>query len=71
MRKGGKGLRTAGEIIEDILKKDGVSQSDLAKMMDTDRRAIYQLLRKRQDIKYSKFAEMLDKLGYEITINKK
>ena len=36
-----------------------------------DRRAIYQLLRKSQDIKYSKFAEMLDKLGYEITINKK
>ena len=51
-------MRTAGEIIEDILKKDGVSQSDLAKMMDTDRRAIYQLLRKSQDIKYSKFAEM-------------
>ena len=48
-----------------------MSQSDLAKMMDTDRRAIYQLLRKSQDIKYSKFAEMLDKLGYEITINKK
>lgn len=64
-------MRTAREIIEDILEKDGVSQSDLAKMMDTDRRAIHQTLRKSQDIKYSKFAEMLDNLGYEITIKKK
>lgn len=39
-------MRTAGEIIEEILERDGVSQSDLAEMMDTDRRAIYQTLRK-------------------------
>ena len=64
-------MRTAGEIIEEILEKDGVSQSDLAEMMDTDRRAIYQTLRKCQDIKYSKFEEMLDKLGYRIMIEKK
>lgn len=64
-------MRTAGEIIEEILERDGVSQSDLAEMMDTDRRAIHQTLRKCQDIKYSKFAEMLDKLGYRITIEKK
>ena len=56
-------MRTAGEIIEEILERDGVSQSDLAEMMDTDRRAIYQTLRKCQDIKYSKFEEMLDKLA--------
>ncbi len=64
-------MKTAGEIIEEILEKDGVNQSDLAKMLETDRRAIYQMLRKCQDIKYSKFAEMLDKLGYRITIEKK
>ena len=64
-------MRTAGEIIEEILERDGVSQSDLAEMMDTDRRAIYQTLRKCQDIKYSKFEEMLDKLGYRIMIEKK
>lgn len=64
-------MRTAGEIIEEILERDGVSQSDLAEMMDTDRRAVHQMLRKTQDIKYGKFAEMLEKLGYEIAIQKK
>ncbi len=64
-------MKSAGAIIEEILERDGVSQSVLAEMMDTDRRAVYQTLRKCQDIKYSKFAEMLDKLGYKITIEKK
>ncbi len=64
-------MKTAGEIIEEILERDGVSQSDLAEMMEEDRRAIHQTLRKNQDIKYGKFVEMLDKLGYKITIEKK
>lgn len=66
---------SAGEPIDTIkffLKRDGLSQQNLADRMGTLRQNVSQMLnRGKNDMKYSNFKKMLSVLGYEVMLRKK
>lgn len=60
-----------GEKIIEIMDLEKVSQTELAKRLNSDRRNLNQTLRRNKDIKYSQVVEIFDKLGYDVKIEKR
>lgn len=61
-------MKRAQEIIADVLKEKGMSQTELAESMGEDRRLLNQQMKRIKDMKVSRFAEVMEHLGYEVTL---
>ena len=63
-------MEKSSEIILRCLKESGISQTELATRMGTDRRNLNQILHRVETIKHEKFVEMLECMGYDFKLEK-
>lgn len=64
--------KDAAEIIRQILKRDNLSQRELADKMGITRQNVSQMLnRNAVSMRYDSFDKMVEALGYEIIVRKK
>lgn len=63
-------LNRAAEIILNCLEKENISQRQLAECMNEDVRNLNQQMNRRNDMKVSRFIDVLEYLGYRIEIVK-
>lgn len=61
-------MKKAQEIIADSLKEKKISQTELAKSMGEDVRLLNQQMKRVKDMKVSRFADVMEHLGYEVTL---
>lgn len=64
--------KTGAEIIRGILEEKHISQRQLAKMMGVTDQRISQALNDRMgNMRFDRFHDMCDVLGYEVTVKEK
>lgn len=61
-------MKRAANIVVDCLKKKGLSQRQLAASMGEDVRSLNQQLKRQQDMKFGRFSEVLEHIGYGVYI---
>lgn len=61
----------AADIVYSCLKEKKLTQKELAKRMGEDSRKINQQLKVANDMKFGRFVDVLDNIGYEVKIVEK
>ena len=61
-------MKRAADIIYECMKEKKITQTQLATELDEDVRAINQQLKRYGDLKVSRFADLLEHMGYRIEI---
>ena len=61
----------AAEAINRLLEREGVTKTELAKRLGTNRQNVSQMLTRNKGLKYESFRNMAAALGYEIFLSKK
>lgn len=60
----------AAEAINRLLEREGVTKTELAKRLGTNRQNVSQMLTRNKGLKYESFRNMAVALGYEIFLGK-